>query len=109
MGLDKDSISCYTSYVKTTPPTMKASNTMNADKIKEVIKNLRHCDDYHGNIEHDTFDNAIETIEQLRKERDEARREVCDLMHMDESGCVKTGNKETAISRGWDCYEKETH
>ena len=35
---------------------------------------------------------------QLRKERDEARREVCDLMNMEE----------TAISRGWDCYKEET-
>ena len=107
MGLDKDSISCYTSYVKTTPPTMKASNTMNADKIKEVIKNLRHCDDYHGNIEHDTFDNAIETIEQLRKERDEARREVCRLLDKDSE--FRVPNEIAAKRKGWDCYEKETH
>ena len=46
--------------------------------------------------------------QQLTKERDEARREVCDLMNMDESGCVKTGYKETAISRGWDCFKEET-
>ena len=48
-------------------------------------------------------------IAQLHRERDEARREVCDLMNMDWIGCVEKGNKETAISRGWDCYEKETH
>ena len=41
-------------------------------------------------------------------ERDAARREVCDLMNTDESGCVKYGSEETAISRGWDCYKKET-
>ena len=35
-------------------------------------------------------------------ERDAARREVCDLMNMDESGCVKYGSEETAISRGWE-------
>ena len=47
-------------------------------------------------------------IERLTKERDEARREVCDWMNTDESGCVKkSGSEETAISRGWDCYKKE--
>ena len=45
---------------------------------------------------------------QLRKERDEARREVCDLMNMDWIGCVEKGNKETAISRGWDCFASDT-
>jgi hypothetical protein len=44
---------------------------------------------------------------QLRKERDEARREVCDWYHTDESGCVKYGSWETAIDRGWDCFKKE--
>jgi hypothetical protein len=81
---------------------------MNDDKINEVITNLRHCDAHYDHIEHDTFENAIEAIEQLIKERDEARREVCDLMNMDWIGCVEKGNKETAISRGWDCYKKET-
>ena len=56
---------------------------MNDDKINEVITNLRHCDAHYDHIEHDTFENAIEAIEQLIKERDEARREVCDLMNMD--------------------------
>ena len=81
---------------------------MNDDKINEVITNLRHCDAHYDHIEHDTFENAIEAIEQLIKERDEARREVCDLMNMDWIGCVEKGNTETAISRGWDCYKKET-
>ena len=39
----------------------------------------------------------------LRKERDEARREVCSLT------VGKTGNPPHIISqyRGWDCYKKE--
>ena len=41
-------------------------------------------------------------------ERDAARVEVCDLMNTDESGCVKYGSEETAISRGWDCYKETT-
>lgn len=54
-------------------------------------------------------DNEImeEIIKQLTKERDEARREVCDWINTDESGCVKSGSVETAIERGWDCFKKE--
>ena len=40
-------------------------------------------------------------------ERDAARREVCYYVNTDESGCVKSGSEETAISRGWDCFKKE--
>jgi hypothetical protein len=54
------------------------------------------------------IEKLIEEKQQLTKERDEARREVCDWHNTDESGCIKHGSKETAISRGWDCYEKET-
>ena len=48
MGLDKDSISCYTSYVKTTPPTMKASNIMTKkkkplDSEKSLLHQRMHC------------------------------------------------------------------
>ena len=41
-------------------------------------------------------------------ERDAARREVCHWSNTDESGCVKYGSEETAASRGWDCFKKET-
>ena len=78
---------------------------MDNDKLNGIIANLRHCDDYHGNIEHDTFDNAIEAIEQLIKERDEARREVCRLLDKDSE--FRVPNEITAKRKGWDCY-KET-
>ena len=77
---------------------------MDNDKLNGIIANLRHCDDYHGNIEHDTFDNAIEAIEQLIKERDEARREVCRLLDKDSESRVP--NEITAKRKGWDCYNE---
>jgi hypothetical protein len=45
---------------------------------------------------------AADAIERLRAERDEARREVCNMMH-------KTGflNGDYADSRGWDCFKRE--
>ncbi len=44
----------------------------------------------------------MKELERLRAERDEARREVCNMMH-------KTGflNGDYADSRGWDCYKRE--
>lgn len=90
---------------------------MNADRIKEVITKLRQCDNDRNKIGVYTFEDAIEAIEQLRKERDdsrwwakkaidelieerdEARREVCES----EKYC-----KEEAKSRGWNCYKEET-
>jgi hypothetical protein len=49
----------------------------------------------------------VEQIRQLIKERDEARRQVCDWYNTDASGCVKSGSEETAIERGWDCFKEE--
>ncbi len=45
---------------------------------------------------------AIYEIERLRKERDEARREVCIWQGLD------TGNTpcDTATIRGWDCFKE---
>jgi len=55
------------------------------------------------------MDEAADEIERLERanidltaERDEARREVCNLMH-------KTGflNGDYADSRGWDCFKED--
>ena len=82
---------------------------MNDDKVNDIISNLRHCDAHYDHIEHDTFENAIEAIEQLIKERDEARRLHC---HMSAQFMYKSVELDTAKhvanSKGWDCYEKET-
>jgi hypothetical protein len=45
---------------------------------------------------------AADAIERLIAERDEARREVCNMMH-------KTGflNGDYADSRGWDCFKED--
>ena len=52
---------------------------------------------------------AADTIEQLTKERDEARRLHC---HMSAQFLYKSVELDTAKhvanSKGWDCYEKET-
>jgi hypothetical protein len=48
-------------------------------------------------------DEAADTIEHLRNERDEARREVCVWQGLD------TGNtpRDTATMRGWNCFGQD--
>ena len=46
---------------------------------------------------------AADEIERLRAERDEARREVCELLYNRQGGWPK----EHAIERGWDCFKEE--
>ena len=85
---------------------MKGNPNMDSDKLNDIISTLRHCDAHYDHIEHDTFESAIEAIEQLIKERDEARREVCRLLDRDSE--FRVPNEMTAKRKGWDCYEKET-
>ena len=53
----------------------------------------------------DKLRTAADTIDQLTKERDEARREVC---NWSVGVGLKATSQEVAKERGWDCYEKET-
>ena len=46
---------------------------------------------------------AADEIERLRVERDEARREVCEWVEMDEA----TSARVEAELRGWDCFKED--
>ena len=51
---------------------------------------------------------AADEIERLRKERDEARREVCELRtDIGFSRPIAIQIMEFAASRGWDCFKGE--
>ena len=75
---------------------------MSSNKIKKTIVNLRNADGNYDRINVYTFENAIEAIEQMIKERDEARYMFCHL-------ASKLGRSVTDIADvlGWDCYKKE--
>jgi hypothetical protein len=83
---------------------------MTEPDIVRVIDDLKHCDGRHRNIGQYTFDNAIEAIEQLRKERDEALRERDEAR---QRLCKVVGDardmwgEDVAKEYGWDCF-KET-
>jgi hypothetical protein len=47
---------------------------------------------------------AYETIQRLTKERDEARREVCNLLWQKWSGT----ETQVAEQRGWDCFKENS-
>ena len=70
---------------------------------EKVIEHLRSCDKHPERASIYTFDNAIECIKQLRKERDEARREVCELQ------ANEVNRLSSAVRlKGWICFEEET-
>jgi hypothetical protein len=49
---------------------------------------------------------AADEIERLRKDRDEARREVC---HLRPSVCIGAQSADAyAAGRGWDCFKEAT-
>ena len=70
---------------------------------EKVIEHLRSCDKHPERASMYTFDNAIECIKQLRKERDEARREVSMRMRKNPHR-----QRDFALARGWDCFKEET-
>ena len=50
------------------------------------------------------IDDAADEIERLRKERDEARREVCEWVALQ----TKRTSREVEQGRGWDCFKGAT-
>ena len=70
---------------------------------KDITERLRDRDN------HDCIE-AANDIERLRKERDEARREVCHLMRSDDYNEPFDGTVfEYAIHRGWDCFKENSN
>ena len=57
-------------------------------------------------VTEDVFNQVVEYIKELRKERDEARREVCS---MNETGLRmnESDKKREAKRRGWDCFKEK--
>jgi hypothetical protein len=49
------------------------------------------------------IDDAADEIELLRAERDEARREVCEILERDAGFAAQR----QAASRGWNCYKAD--
>ena len=66
---------------------------------EKVIEHLRSCDKHPERASIYTFDNAIECIKQLRKERDEARQEIC---HTKKRRLIT--HLDYARKRGWNCF-----
>ena len=55
-------------------------------------------------VTEDVFNEVVKYIEQLRAERDEARREVCEWEHHWD----KTSSEQYyADKRGWDCFKED--
>lgn len=67
----------------------------------DIVTRLREADG--GYFMRQMFTEAVAEIERLRAERDEARREVCELLYNRQGGWPK----EHANERGWDCFKED--
>ena len=75
--------------------------------ITDIVSRLRRTDENRGVA---ICSEAADTIEQLRKERDEARLEVC--KRVESASCLSDGEPTTLASDyarwcGWDCFPQE--
>tara|TARA_R110002126_G_scaffold287211_1_gene439719 strand:- start:1582 stop:1842 length:261 start_codon:yes stop_codon:yes gene_type:complete len=59
-------------------------------------------------VAHEVYEDTLEYILHLRKERDEARREVCQFRSTSYPHDMKEVY-EIADSRGWDCFKENTN
>jgi len=63
-------------------------------------------------VTEDVFNQVVEYIKELRKERDEARREICIekaievAADLGQSGPFATSPQTIAKNRGWDCFKE---
>ena len=74
--------------------------------ITDIVSRLRRTDENRGVA---ICSEAADTIEQLRKERDEARLEVC--KRVESASCLSDGEPTTTASDyarwcGWDCFKE---
>ena len=80
----------------------------------DLVRQLREMA---GPIVPNVCTKAADEIEQLRKERDEARREVCSLFECSIAYATKTGAMPFLVAepesllnyaqaRGWDCFKE---
>jgi len=69
------------------------------DDIVARLRDWASCSLDRGRVDASKdFTEAADTIETLRAERDEARREVCAFSY--------DGPRRTAEDRGWDCFKE---
>jgi len=84
---------------------MKFEKGTQTDEDIDIVEYLRRNAAFNYK---DTYIAAADEIERLRKERDEARREVCS---MNETGLRMNASdkKREAKRRGWDCFKEKTN
>jgi len=83
----------------------ESGDTMTDDELNKVIENLRHCDEHPERASIYTFDNAIEAIEQLRKERDEERQDAARYRWLKGGGLYALPSTEHGLGEEYDFRE----
>lgn len=75
---------------------------------KDIVKEL-HIRATIEQISGTLFERAANEIEQLRKERDEARRLYCRAVEEIEHGMTNETERMVADYLGWDCFRENTN
>ena len=90
---------------------MSEGNNGRVAQAEEITRILRMLDEERRNckMNRDEKADAIQVridhaLRSIRLERDEARREVCELVFRNDAGYVMT-REEIAEERGWDCLD----
>jgi len=58
-------------------------------------------------VTEDVFNQVVEYIKELRKERDEARKMYCGFAEYNERGSESSSKEDIARALGWDCYKED--
>lgn len=70
----------------------------------DIVARLREVPNGIGGYFYRTTQQAADEIERLRKERDEARREVCEADTDTHGGALLEAER-----RGWNCFKENTN
>ena len=72
--------------------------------ITDIVSRLRRTDENRGVA---ICSEAADTIEQLRKERDEARQQVRDIIQRKEAQMLSIIEEGNGVARVLDCYKED--
>ena len=79
------------------------------EDIAEVLENAANeIDRLNDKVSFVCGDLALQEIARLRKELDEARREVCEMISDADESSKPESAEQVANRRGWDCFKENT-
>ena len=85
------------------------SDDSNWETISSLLHTIALIREAAGINEKPMLSELPDAIRKLRKERDEARREVCQMVSDADESSKPESAKQVANRRGWDCFKENTN